>query len=263
MKKIFLRFGFLLWAVMLSGVEASFASEDKCIPARPSSERLVNNLSKEFPQFISVEEQAALETKLQNFSDETSNQIAIVIVDDLCGYDVSDFSFRLFDKWGMGQDKIDNGILIIIQPTGGPGNRDEGIVVGRGLEGAIPDLVTAKIRTQEMIPFFKQEKYYDGLDAAVNVLMGFAKGEYNTDEYARQNNPTQGFSWLAIIIIIVILLIFLLPKRKGTTIGGGRTYYGGGWSSWGGGGSFGGEGGGGFGGFGGGSTGGGGSFGKW
>ena len=258
MKKVFLLSAFLFLCLF------SFAKDD-CIPDKPSLVRLVNNFSDSFPNFISEEEKNDLEQKLQTFSNETSNQISIVIVDDMCGFEAPEFSFRLFDKWGIGQHKRDNGILIIIKPTGGAGNRDEGIVVGRGLEGAIPDAVAGKITRQEMIPFFRQKKYYEGLDAAVNVLMALAKGEYNSNDYA-DSSSDGGFRWIYVIFFVIVVIIIAAGGRKGggTTIGSGRTYYGGGWSSWGGGGFGGGSsGGGGFGGFGGGSTGGGGSFGKW
>ncbi len=47
----------------------------------------------------------ALEDKLVAYDDSTSNQIAIVIVDDLKGYSRDEFAIALGRKWGVGGQK--------------------------------------------------------------------------------------------------------------------------------------------------------------
>ena len=122
----------------------SFAADD-CIPTKPSPARLVNNLSLEYPNFLSSDEEQMLERKLELFSKETSSQMVIVIVDDLCGYDANEFSTRLGEQWQVGQGKFDNGIVIMIKPTGGAGQRDAYIASGYGLEDVIPDATAKRI----------------------------------------------------------------------------------------------------------------------
>lgn len=230
------------------------------IPARPSPDRLVNNLSKEFPQFFSSGKEQQLEQKLQNFSLETSNQICVVVVDDLAGLDDASFATEILNKWGVGQKNKNNGVVVLIKPTGGQGERKLFISVGYGLEGAITDIQTKHIRENEMVPFFKEQRFYDGVDAGVNALMKSAKGEYNVKtESKKDDNPT-----LAIIIFIAVFVYIIYMAKTGRVNNGGRgvTYWGGGssFSNFGGGGSSGGSS---FGGFGGGGGGGGGSGGSW
>jgi uncharacterized protein len=236
------------------------------IPAQPSPERLVNNLSKEFPDFLSASEEAALENKLANFAKETSNQIVVLIVDDFAGMDANSYGVEVGRAWGIGQAKVNNGILILVKPTGGSGQRDAYITVGPGLEGAIPDITAKHITEDELLERFKEGKNYEALDAATTVLMKLAKGEINSDKYNDEHAPKNSrYLWILAILFIVIML----ARRKG---GGGRGGFGTGMatgffigsggfgrSS----GGFGGGGGGGFGGFGGGSFGGGGGGGKW
>ncbi|MBI4930878.1 MAG: TPM domain-containing protein [Bacteroidetes bacterium] len=255
MKKLILASGFWLLASF------SFAS-DNCIPSKPSPPRLVNNLSQEFPDFLSADEEQMLENKLVQFSKETSNQIVIVIVDDLCGYDPNEFCTRLGEQWGVGQGKFDNGIVIMIKPTGGSGQRDAYIASGYGLEGVVPDATAKRIVENEIIPQFKNGNFYNGLDAATDVLISLAKKEFNYQDY--QKNNQQSLPWFFIgVFILILLFVFVFKNSRGHTItSGGRTYYGGGWGSFGGGG-FGGGSSGGFGGFGGGSFGGGGAGGSW
>ncbi len=238
------------------------------IAQRPSPQKLYNNLSKEFPDFLSSDQAQILEEKLEQFSNQTSNQICVVIVDDLNGTDAADYATKIINEWGVGKKESNNGIVILVKPTGGAGGRDLFIAIGYGLEGAIPDLTTKRIRENEMYPYLKSGDNFTALDKATDVLMKLAKGEINKEDYSRRNSNGKQIKPGTIIIIIIIIIIFIIKGFFGG--GGGRTFSRGGstifWGGGFGGGGFGGGrsgGGGGFGGFGGGSSGGGGSGGSW
>ncbi len=229
------------------------------VAERPNPERLYNNLSKEFPNFLSVTESDMLEQKLVGFSRETSNQICVVVVDDLNGMDASSYAIELGTSWGVGKKEFDNGLVILIKPTGGSGGRDLFIAVGYGLEGAIPDLATKRIREDEMYPYLKNGENFKALDNATDKLMALAKGEINAKDYSSSSEGKNDI--LQSILIIALIFFFVWIFSKGGGLGGGGYTYSSGRSS----GGFGGgsSSGGGFGGFGGGSFGGGGSGGKW
>jgi uncharacterized protein len=236
---------------------------------RPDPPRLYNNFSKEFPQFLNAAEAAQLEEKLEQFSNETSNQICVVIVDDLNGDDAPQYAYKIGTEWGVGKKGFNNGLVILIKPTGSAGGRDLAISTGYGLEGAIPDLATKRVR-EEMYPYLKSGDNFAALDKGTDLLMKLAKGEINVKDYTRKSGRG-GRSPLSIAIIIIIIIIVILKNLFGG--GGGRTFSRTGsalfWGSMlgGGGRGFGGGGGsssgGGWGGFGGGGFGGGGSSGKW
>ncbi|MBL7913327.1 MAG: TPM domain-containing protein [Bacteroidia bacterium] len=230
------------------------------IAERPNPPKLYNNLSNEFPQFLSSSDASTLESKLVKFSQETSNQICVVIVDDLNGLEAADYATKIINEWGVGKKGANNGVVILIKPTGGANGRDLFIAIGYGLEGAIPDLATKRIREDEMYPYLKNGDNYTALDKATDKLMALAKGEINEKDYTRSSEPGSNFKTILLILVgIAFIYIFFFSKNNGG--GGGYTYTGSGRSFSSGGSSFGG--GGGFGGFGGGSSGGGGSGGKW
>ena len=244
---------------------ASFAQNDG-IPERPNPPRLVNNLSKQFPDFISSSEQEQLEKKLQDFANQTSNQIVIIIIDDLAGLEAYDFATRLGQKWGVGQAKADNGIVILVKPT----ERHELFIApGYGLQGAIPDLTTKQIRENEMNPYLRKGENFTALDKGTDVLMALAKGEYNSDAYGKKHSKNKIPIPVIVLIIFVILFVVFRSSKGGGSSGSGGLSMGTGFflgsmfgSGFGGGGSHGGSSGG-FGGFGGGGFGGGGSGGSW
>ena len=239
------------------------------LPERPNPPKLVNNLSKEHPNFIGEDKVTELENKLERFSRETSNQICIVIIDSLYGYSDADFGERILTEWGVGKKDKNNGIVIVVKPSGGKGERRVFIATGYGLEGAIPDLTCKKIVDNELVPNFKNDDNYEALDKATTVLMALAKGEYNYNDYKGDSDDWTTGKRLALGIVLVFLLMWITGTfRKGRTYssrgggfwGGGFGGFGGG-SDWGGGGSSGGSSG--WGGFGGGSGGGGGAGGSW
>lgn len=233
------------------------------VAQRPSPQKLYNNLSQEYPDFLSASEAENIEQKLEAFSRETSNQIVVVVVDDFSGTDAASYATELGTTWGVGKKESNNGIVVLIKPTKSDGGRDLFIAVGYGLEGAIPDLATKRIREDEMYPYLKRGDNYTAIYNACEKLMGLAKGEINVKDYAKQKGAD---SWLKTIIIIIVILIIVgkFFGGGGSTYTGGGHYYGGGFGRGFGGGFGGGSSGrGGFGGFGGGSFGGGGSGGKW
>ncbi len=257
-------FKYVLVNLLLIG---SILSASAQIPKKPNPPQLVNNLSKAFPDLISKGEAQELELKLEQFAEQTSNQIVVLIVDDLGGEEPWAYATEVIEQWGIGHEKEDNGIVILIKPTGGKGERKTFIATGRGLEGAIPDFTCKEIVENEMIPAFKEGKFYEGIAKASNVLMELAQGEYNSDQYAKKNKKKDDLGRVLIALGIIAFVLYIIYKNKnnGGGSGGFRSggFYYGGFGGFGGGSSGGGFSGGGFGGFGGGSSGGGGAGGSW
>lgn len=179
------------------------------IPERPRPPRLVND----FSNFLSGNEILQLEKKLISFENETSTQIAIIVVESLQGYDIADFSFRLGEKWGVGQKGFDNGIVILVKPKRPEGKGEVFIAVGYGLEGVVPDAVSKRIVEAEIIPEFKKENYYEGLNKAVNTLVSLTEGEFTAEEYNPQSEG-EGFAFSTIGIVFLLILFSIIGRLR-------------------------------------------------
>jgi len=258
---------FFLICLFLFAQAGSLLAQDN-IPAAPVPPRLVND----YAGILSGSERETLERKLVAYSDSTSRQIAVVIVNSLAGYDPSDYAQRLGQKWGVGGSKFNNGFVILIKPKTSGEKGEAFIACGYGVEAKVPDATAWDIVNNEMIPRFSQNDYYGGIDAAVNTIFKFMSGENKASTYGKQK---QGGNWIIVVIIFfIIAFIFFTRGRNNRNINRGSSssmfwpfLFGAGMgSNWGnssgGGGGFGG-GGGGFGGFGGGGFGGGGAGGSW
>lgn len=254
---------YALTLMLLLLVSQSAFAQSEGLPEKPNPPRLVNNLSQEFPDFFSAEETATLESKLEELSNTSSNQIVVVVVDDLNDMEPWSYATELGQKWGVGQGKDDNGIVILIKPTKSGIGRKTFIAVGYGLEGVIPDLTANRIVEEEINPLLKEGRNFEALNKGTDVLIALAKGEYNYKTYDKSSKKLPGS--LIFKLIVIILVIILLSRKNrggGMTIGRGGVFMGPMFGGFGGG-SGGGGSSGGFGGFGGGGFGGGGSGGSW
>lgn len=111
----------LFWAAL---APAGISAQD--LPEPMSPRRLVND----FAGLLNDSQRQALERKLADFDRETSTQIAVVTIDDLGDYAPSDFAQRLHDKWGVGREGKNNGILVLVKPSV-PGLERRGLYFGR------------------------------------------------------------------------------------------------------------------------------------
>ena len=245
---------------------AQDSEANKVIPDKPNPPRLVND----FVGILSGTDRERLEQKLRTYNDSTSTQIVLVIVKTTEPYPIGDFAFQVGRKWGIGQEGKNNGLVIAWATE----TRKVYIATGYGLEGAIPDAIAKRIISNTIVPAFKQEKYYQGLDEATTEIIQRASGEYKANP--KENADDGGISTAVLIFFGIIIFIFFISRRNNGGGGSNRNRGGGwgpvffppvgstGWGSSGGGGwSGGGGGGGGFGGFGGGSFGGGGAGGSY
>jgi uncharacterized protein len=252
------------------------------VPVRPEPPRLVNDLA----GLLSPGQVSVLEDSLVQFAQKTSNQIVVVTVPSLNGFDRSDMAIRIGENWGVGQKDKNNGIVILVKPKTLNEKGEVFISVGYGLESVIPDAVAnGKIIDREMIPRFRESNYFEGIMNGARIIMSLSRGEFTAEQYqgppVKKKSGGGGFVILILIILFVILPIIRGGNRGSFNAGsrslpfwllmgalgsrgnrGSWTDFSGGQGGFGGGG-FGGGGGGGFGGFGGGSFGGGGAGGSW
>lgn len=221
----------------------------------------------------------ALEAKLVAYDKTQSTQIAVVTIKDLGPYEVSQYATEMAHHLGIGRKGKDNGILILFALR----SRKVHIATGYGTEGRITDGIAGTIIRNDMIPYFKQEKYEAGLTKGAESVMRYLDGEYKND--SKDSGGSAPIFSLIVIIFIVFIIMMVMGKggkggrgggqymsRRGSDfitgmilgelLGGGRR---GGGGFGGGSGGFGGgsSGGGSFGGFGGGGFGGGGASGSW
>src|SRR5580658_4613479 len=105
--------------------------------------------------------------KLAALEAKTSRQLVVVTLPSLQGYDISDYGYQLGRAWGIGQAKLNNGVLLIIAPT----EHKARIEVGYGLEPILTDALSEVILQNTVLPKFRSGDYNGGVTAGVGALI--------------------------------------------------------------------------------------------
>ena len=262
----------ILLLILLGSSHLAFAQFE--IPEKPSLQTSVYD----YIQLLSTSEKNELEQKLINYSDSTSTQIVVAIISSTEGENINYLGAQWGEAWGIGQEKEDNGVLILLARD----DRRIAINTGYGVEHLLTDAMSRRIIERDIIPYFKRNDYAGGLDSGADAIFKVLSGEYQNTYSSNEPPIFPIFIFIFLVIVFIIFIIAISKGRKGGGRGGrkkrysdsdiinaiilsrmGRGNYGkssGGFGGWSGGSSSGG----GFGGgFGGGSFGGGGASGGW
>jgi len=159
--------------------------------------------------------EATLTATLASHEAETSNQIVVVTLPSLNGYDIFDYANRLGRHWEIGTSEEDNGILLLVAPN----DRKVRIEVGYGLEGALTDSLSSIIIQREILPEFRKNNFPKGIEQGVAAITQAIKGEYTAPTTKTNSRNTDAFSekfgnYVPLVFIVIVGLTQIL-KRSG------------------------------------------------
>ena len=198
----------------------------------------------DFANVLSAETEDYINSTGLAYQDTDNTQVVVVTVESLEGQSIEDYAYDLFNTWGIGDKKADNGILILLST----GDREIRVEVGDGMEGIFNDAKVGRMIDNLALPYFAENDFDTGIK---NLYTGIIEVIGNPAAF---EDDAADVGEIAGTIALVLALILL------SVLTGGR---GGGHWRWGGyigrGGFGGGSSGGGFGGFGGGGSSGGGA----
>jgi uncharacterized protein len=240
------------------------------------------------------EQELDLASKSAALEAQTGRQFVVATVNSLEGRNIEDYGYRLGRHWKIGDEKRDDGVLLLVAPK----EKKVRIETGYGARVFLTDALSSVIIRESILPRFKAGDMGGGITAGADQIIKLMSlspqeaqrraAEAGKREAARDSSGAGLIPVVFWLMIIVFVLLSMFRRAAGRRYrrerGGispwvvlwglnelsqasrrGRSGWGGGgWSS-GGGSSWGGGGGGGFGGFsgGGGSFGGGGASGGW
>jgi len=217
----------------------------------------------DYAALLAPAERERLEALLAERERASGTQMAIAVFRSLEGESLEDVANALFQKWRLGQQGLDNGVLLVVFVQ----DRKLRFEVGYGLEAVLPDAEAGRIIREAISPRFREQRYAAGLEAAVGAVYAriVLSSPRSPAPPQREVMARLYLVFLALAALTIGGLAWEASHQRGYTAGrrgwgssGPGGWYGGGWGGGGGGGSSGG----GFSG-GGGSSGGGGASGSW
>lgn len=194
----------LVFFCFLFSFNAVFAQFN--IPKKPSKTSEQTSVY-DYVNLLSASEKSSLEQKLLTYSDSTSTQIVIAIINSTEGENINYLGAQWGQAWGIGQAGKDNGILILLAKN----DRKIAINSGYGVEHLLTDAMCKRITERDIIPFFKQNYYCAGLNRGADAIFEVLKGEYKE---TRKADNTNDFPVGFIVLIILFIIIMAISKNK-------------------------------------------------
>ncbi|MHB0754422.1 TPM domain-containing protein [Polaribacter sp. M15] len=183
------------------------------IPEKPKFQTSIYD----YTELLSKNQKLSLENKLVRYSDSTSTQIVVIVIETTKNESIGILTPRWAQKWGIGQEKEDNGILILLAEN----DRKIWISPGYGIEPILSAGIIGDITRNIIIPEFKKGDYYKGLDKGVDYIFKALNGEFK----GTQKKEAKSFDSGVIIFVIMIIIFFIIISRGNrNNRGGGRGY---------------------------------------
>jgi len=169
----------------------------------------------DFAGILKSAERTAIEGRATELRRKTGAQLAVVILKSLEGGQVQDFANKLFAKWGVGEKRKNNGILLLVAIE----DRKFWMEVGYGLEPILPDALAGRVLDENLVPAFKQQRYGDGLARAVNRTAEIIeRGEPAPPEARKRANPPGGVEAFTVLFLSLFVAVGALAAGAGVRV---------------------------------------------
>ncbi len=218
----------LLFVLMLLPCSGALAK----IPDKPEGDIYVTDAA----GVITAEDAEMISAYGAALEDATGVQFACVTVRFLDGKSSDDYAYELFNTWGIGSSKTNDGLLLLFAS----GDREYHVMTGTGLEKRIRTSALLDAVDTAALDDFRDGNYSQGLRNAyielcertaetygVPLRFAEAEPEYETAatsgsagnrgvSSAQAKETGSGGIVLAVIVILVILLIVMVSARRRT-----------------------------------------------
>lgn len=156
-------------------------------------------------QVLSSNEVDQLNDVIKTLEKKTKVEVAVVVVRS---FDASDedfeFAMKLFNPWGIGKARANNGLLLFIAVD----RKKYRFITGYGLEGILPDLRLSRIAGRYLVPSFREEKYGEGIVNTMNTISDYLNDPGNQKELDQLLVKKTNLFKDQLVTYFVIVLLF-------------------------------------------------------
>ena len=218
----------LLLAVILMAGNSSFAAN---LP------KMKDKYVTDAAGILSNSELNQLRTDVKSMCDYYSTRILVGIVPTFDGYDIEEYAGMLSEYWNLDDE---NTMFILVKPKSDNERGEAMLVTSSDLKDVFSSEVCDKIVQNEMIPHFKNNDYFGGIEAVLEYMNNMSDEDNGTNYAAAQSNDddsydqgetrsdreksSEGGSNMIIIVLLVVLFVgaiiaalVIMSKKKNST----------------------------------------------
>jgi uncharacterized protein len=113
------------------------------------------------------DDEVELSIKLDAFEERTGHQFVVVTLPSLHGEDIAILTRDLANRWGIGREEYDDGVVLLVAPN----ERKVRIAVGYGLESILTDAISQSIMDRDILPRFRAGDMTGGIVGGAEAVM--------------------------------------------------------------------------------------------
>ena len=170
---------------------------------------------------LTREQQAGLERMLQEFEARKGTQIAVLMVPTTAPEPIEQYALRVGEQWKIGRKKVDDGAVLVVAKD----DRALRIEVGYGLEGVLNDATASRIIREVIVPRFRENDFYGGINAGLDRMMRVIDGE-PLPAPARTTSPAVDgglMQMLPVLLVVALIGGAILRAVLGRFVGAAAT----------------------------------------
>ena len=176
---------------------------------------------------IASEEVLFLNRLARQLEDSTQVELCVVAVNSIGEMDAFDFCYELFQRWGIGKEGKNTGVLLFLAVE----SRDIRILTGGGIEGILTDALCNEIIQQTMMTPLRNADYSDAMALGALRIYELCTDGDAPQELRQMTSATNRYHYatdtetehsilewiIAIGVFVVILVVFSIvnffPKK--------------------------------------------------
>lgn len=210
----------------------------------------------DWAEVVSPGDAAEIIKMAKDLEHQTGIELVVVTIDSIYDYDTGDnslesFATNLFNRWGVGDKKKNNGVMLLVAVK----DRNVRIELGRGY-GHRYDDVMKEVIDKRIIPHFKNDEYSRGIYEGTRATIEKVTKKVSWFQYYKwhlllgvlivicifagiscMKSGKKGWGWAffaaaGVLFIFLIKMIFSGKGNGGGSFGGGSSFGGGASGSW-------------------------------
>ena len=166
-------------------------------------------------QMMQPEARAELNAHLMQYSREKGSQIIVLTVPAIAPETPFDYAARAMQQYEPGRKEVSDGVLLLLVRD----ERKTHLAVGRGLEGAIPDVYARRILDEVMAPHLRAGNTDDGINAAVGQVEKLIAGESLPPPKTQWKQDDSREDQFVVLFVLAIFVGSFLRAIFGRTLG--------------------------------------------
>lgn len=158
---------------------------------------------------LSAEAVSAIDAICLSLKERGVAEVSVVALQNIEPQDCFEFAVSLFEKWGVGDDELDNGLGILLVED----LREVRFVTGYGLEGVLPDALCYRIQQEYMVPYFREGDYSQGMVEGVKAIDTLLSGEELP--LAEEDESAEiAFALIVTLLCVLMPLIIIIHLER-------------------------------------------------